>query len=90
MLEEVGFIHASQARQVQPVLDAFYADLDEVVLLHIDTDRLTSPWQLDDVPGSDQPFPHIYGPLDIQAVVKTTRLRRTAGGWALPAALAGH
>ncbi len=89
-LEEVGFIHASRGSQLELVLDAFYADLDEVVLLHIDTDRLTSPWRLDDVPGSDEPFPHIYGPLDIEAVIQTTRLRRAAAGWGLPTAVAGR
>ncbi len=86
-LEEVGFIHASRASQLELVLDAFYADLDELVLLHIDTERLTSPWRLDEVPGSDDPFPHIYGPLDIEAVIETTRLRRAAHGWSLPAGL---
>ncbi len=83
-LDEVGFIHASQASQLKPVLDAFYADLDELVLLHIDTDRLTSAWRLDDVPGSDEPFPHIYGPLDIAAVIETSHIRRSANSWTLP------
>ncbi len=83
-LDQVGFIHASQASQLVPVLNAFYADLDELVLLHIDTDRLASPWRLDGVPGSDEPFPHIYGPLDIDAVIEITTIRRQAEGWTLP------
>lgn len=89
-LAQVGFIHASRASQVSMILDAFYSDLDDLVLLHIDTDRLTSPWRLDDVPGADESFPHIYGPLEIGAVIQTTQLRRTATGWGLPAVLAGH
>jgi uncharacterized protein (DUF952 family) len=69
-LAEVGFIHCSQESQVAAVRERFYADVtDPVLLLTIDTDLLTSPWQLDDVPGEALPFPHIYGPLNIDAVV---------------------
>jgi uncharacterized protein (DUF952 family) len=69
-LDEVGFIHCAQAEQVDGVHDRFYSDLGEpLVLLAIDTDLLTSPWQLDDVPGQPLPFPHVYGPLDLDAVV---------------------
>ncbi|MET0928513.1 MAG: DUF952 domain-containing protein [Aeromicrobium sp.] len=69
-LAEVGFIHCSQAEQVAGVHERFYADVTEpLVLLTIDTDRLSVPWQLDDVPGQASPFPHIYGPLSVDAVV---------------------
>ena len=72
-LAEQGFIHCSQDFQVQGVRDDFYADVEEpLVLLTIDTDRLGVPWRLDDVPGSEHPFPHVYGPLDPAAVVEVT------------------
>ena len=68
-LAEVGFIHCAQADQVAGVHERFYADVAEpIVLLTIDTERLTSPWRLDDVPGAPSPFPHIYGPLNVDAV----------------------
>lgn len=69
-LDDVGFIHCSQASQVDGVHDRFYGGVAEpVVLLTIDTDLLTSQWQLDDVPGQEHPFPHVYGPIDVGAVV---------------------
>lgn len=69
-LADVGFIHCSQAEQVAGVHERFYADVaDPLVLLTIDTDRLSAPWQLDDVPGQPLPFPHVYGPLNLEAVV---------------------
>jgi NAD(P)-dependent dehydrogenase (short-subunit alcohol dehydrogenase family)/uncharacterized protein (DUF952 family) len=84
-LEEEGFIHCSQPQQVALVLDAVYADLEhDLLLLVIDTDLLASPWQLDDVPGADDPFPHIYGPLNASAVVDELVLRRTADGFVVP------
>lgn len=84
-LDEVGFIHCSQHDQVQDVLESIYADVDhDLTLLTIDTERLASPWQLDEVPGAARPFPHIYGPLNLDAVTEAAPLRRTAGGWSLP------
>ena len=69
-LADVGFIHCAQAEQVDGVYDRFYSDLrGPLVILAIDTDLLTSPWQLDDVPGEPLPFPHVYGPLDLDAIV---------------------
>ncbi|MGZ4438693.1 MAG: DUF952 domain-containing protein [Nocardioidaceae bacterium] len=74
-LAEEGFIHCSHESQVAGVRRAFYADVEEpVVVLTVDTARLTSPWQLDEVPGAAEPFPHVYGPLDLDAVVAVTPL----------------
>ena len=67
-LEQEGFIHASRREQVAGVWNAFYADaVEPLVLLTIDTDQLTSPWQVDPV-GNDT-FPHVYGPINATAVV---------------------
>ena len=67
-LEQQGFIHCSKEDQVEPVRSAFYDDLPDLLLLTIDTDLLDSPWQYDEVPGGEE-FPHIYGPLNVDAVV---------------------
>lgn len=70
-LSEEGFIHCSSAEQVETVRGAFYADVDSLLLLTIDTDLLTSPLRYDEVaPG--EVFPHVYGPLNLDAVVDAT------------------
>jgi glutathione S-transferase len=75
-LAQVGFIHCSQAEQVAGVHERFYRDVDEtLLLLTIDTDRLASPWQLDPVDGEPLPFPHVYGPLNLDAVVSAEPFR---------------
>ncbi len=74
-LEEEGFIHCSRADQVERVRRDYYADVDEpLVLLTIDTDRLTVPWREDPV-GTDT-YPHLYGPLAPSAVVRAQPLDR--------------
>jgi glutathione S-transferase len=70
-LTEQGFIHASTAAQLPGVLAGFYADLAEVALLVLDVDALAasgSPVRWDQVPGSDDPFPHVYGEIPSSVV----------------------
>jgi uncharacterized protein (DUF952 family) len=75
-LAEEGFIHASREDQWETVLETFYADHHgPLVLLEIDTDLLTSPWQEDQV--GDTTFPHVYGPINPSAVVGTHAIPAT-------------
>lgn len=62
-LEEEGFIHCSSAEQVQGVADRFYRGRTDVLLLVIDPSKVPSEIRTENL------FPHIYGPLPIEAVV---------------------
>jgi uncharacterized protein (DUF952 family) len=64
-----GFIHLSDREQVKWVGTRFYGDRSGLVLLQIDSDRLTSELRYDEVAG-DGTFPHLYGPLNLDAIVK--------------------
>ncbi len=74
-LAEEGFIHASHGDQWQGVRQAFYGGVTEpLVLLAIDPERLSAPL-VEEVPeGADRAFPHIYGPLNADAVVRAIPL----------------
>lgn len=77
-LAEEGFIHASQASQVTRTANKFYRDVPgELVLLVVDTGLLRAEVRYEEVPGAELPFPHIYGPLNVDAVVAAEPL--TAG-----------
>ena len=77
-LEEVGFLHASPADQWEDVRARYYADVRQpLVLLVIDTDKLTSPWRED--PVGDDTYPHILGPLNPSAVVEERPLTSLSG-----------
>ena len=74
-LEDVGFLHAAFADQVQGVADRYYAQVAEpVVLLVIDESRLTVPWRVDVAPDGHG-YPHVYGPLRPEAVVRVVPVR---------------
>ena len=70
-LTEVGFIHCSWQEQVPKTFERFYADAGEIVLLEIDPTRLNSPLRADAIPTGEL-FPHLYGPLPIEAVRSIT------------------
>ncbi len=63
-LEEEGFIHLSLAEQVDGTFERFYAGRTDVVRLGIDPARLVPEVKVE---GG---FPHLYGPLDLAAVVE--------------------
>ncbi len=74
-LEQVRFLHASFAGQWPAVHEAFYAGLDQpLVLLEIDAGLLGVPVVVEAPPGTDEKFPHIYGPLPVAAVVAVSPL----------------
>lgn len=79
-LEEQGFIHGGTTSQVAPVANMIYGDDDGLIVLVIDENKLRSELRYDDVHGWDSPFPHIYGPLNIDAVTETCALTRDADG----------
>ncbi len=69
-LAEEGFIHASQASQVARTANRFYRDVaGDLVLLVIDPRLLRAEVRYEDVPGAELPFPHVYGPLNVDAVI---------------------
>lgn len=68
-LDEQGFIHASDAHQVAGVANFVYRQDDGLVVLEIDVAKLRSEVRYEGVPGSGELFPHIYGPLNVDAVV---------------------
>jgi uncharacterized protein (DUF952 family) len=73
-LSEVGFIHCSLRDQLQPVAQFLYGrypDPDELVVLVIDGDRLAVPVRYEAMAPGGEEFPHIYGPLPVDAVVAT-------------------
>jgi uncharacterized protein (DUF952 family) len=74
-LAEEGFIHASQASQVARTANTYYRDVPgDLVLLVIDPARVGAEVRYEDVPGAELPFPHIYGPLNVDAVLAVVPL----------------
>lgn len=69
-----GFIHCSNADQLEGVLERYYQGATHLLKLTIDTDKLTSQLIYDWSPSTADTFPHIYGPININAVVLVEKI----------------
>ena len=98
--QQEGFIHCTAGKDMLiTVANRYFADLlDDLLVLQIDPSSLTSPLKFEPpIPppgavvspaGSDTTlFPHIYGPLNRDAIATIFALRRETGGlWQMPPA----
>jgi uncharacterized protein (DUF952 family) len=63
-----GFIHASTRGQVLRTANRFYHGQSDLVLLEIDAAKVKAEIRFEDLSGEGMLFPHIYGPLPVDAV----------------------
>jgi uncharacterized protein (DUF952 family) len=84
-----GFVHCSELRQVLQVANAVYARESDLVLLVIDTSRLAAPVAYENLEGGAERYPHVYGPVNVDAVVRAVPFdeRDERGEFRLPTSL---
>jgi uncharacterized protein (DUF952 family) len=68
-LSSEGFIHCSTEIQVKGVLERYFNGRTDLLKLVIDTDKLQAPLKFELAPSVNEEFPHIYGLLNIDAVI---------------------
>jgi uncharacterized protein (DUF952 family) len=73
-LKEEGFIHCSHENQVAGVLERYFSGKKDLVKLVIDTDLLTSRFVFEWSPSTEDTFPHVYGTINVDAVVGIVHL----------------
>ena len=84
-----GFVHCSTEDQVVKVADIRFRGQKGLVLLCIDTDKVTAEIRYENLEGGQELFPHIYGEINTDAVVRVAEFEPGAEGYfALPVTLA--
>lgn len=82
-LDREGFIHCSTGEQVLATAERLFAGRHDLLLLEIDPDEVEADIRYE--PADGQLFPHIYGPLDLAAVIGTHPLEpRRDGRFTIP------
>ena len=96
-LSTEGFLHCSKASQIVDVANTFYRGQQGLVLLVIDPSKLEAELKWEP-PAEPEPtharegdlFPHIYGPLNLDAVINIIPFKPTTDGdFFLPEILSG-
>lgn len=87
-LRSEGFIHCSTPAQVVQTANRYFRGQSGLVLLCIDSDRAQAEIRYEGVAGGEQ-FPHLYGPLNLDAVLQVLDFEPGLEGlFELPAAIA--
>jgi uncharacterized protein (DUF952 family) len=73
-LSSQGFIHCSTAEQVLQTAHRFYLGQPHLMLLCIEESLVKAPIQYENLEGGSEQFPHIYGALNLDAVLKVVDL----------------
>jgi uncharacterized protein (DUF952 family) len=90
-LDSEGFIHCSTAEQTVETANRYFHGRRDLVLLCIDESKTEAKVKFEAPAGVNDRragslFPHIYGPLNVSAVIRVVELAPNASGeFALPA-----
>jgi uncharacterized protein (DUF952 family) len=79
-LEDQGFIHCSLRHQLRGVAEFFYGDAGDLVVLVIDSARLKASVRYEAPDAGAEKYPHIYGPLPVNAVTGVIAVGRDSAG----------
>jgi Uncharacterized protein conserved in bacteria len=83
-----GFIHCSTPEQVLTPANALFRDVRGLVLLVLDENKIAAPVVYEDCYESGTAFPHVYGPINLDAVTDVLPFEPEADGtFRLPDAL---
>ena len=83
-----GFIHFSTPAQLLRTAGRFYAGRSDLLVLWVDPARLEPELRYEQPPASDpgaaELFPHLYGPLELEAVIEVSPLVLGPEGFQAP------
>lgn len=84
-LESEGFLHFTDLPElVEEVAHRYFEDVEPpMALLVVDVSRVGPELRWE---GDPHPYPHVYGPLNVDAVRDVRRMDRPAGRWRFPGA----
>lgn len=83
-LSTEGFIHLCTTEQLLGVIDRYYSDRTDLVVLDLDADLIGSEIRWEESPPNGT-FPHVYGPIATAAVKQVAPIPRGAdGSFAVP------
>jgi len=78
-LDSQGFIHCSTSKQIVKVANALFHAQKGLVLLYIAASKVQPKIRYESAGGKEL-YPHIYGPINIDAVIKVAHFEPARNG----------
>ena len=77
-IQSEGFIHASPKNQLTRIANKFYTKTIKPLILRVDKDKIAAnvKWE----PATGGLYPHIYGPLNVDAIVDVKKISLNNNG----------
>lgn len=79
--DQEGFIHCSLPSQVVETANRHARGRQDLVLLIIDPEKVNAPIRYENTTGGIEKFPHIYGKLNLDAVMGAFEFRPDENGY---------
>ena len=70
-----GYIHCCLSEQIESVLLNWFKGKHDLVILEINPGKLNSPIIYESLDSSLETFPHVYGPINLDAVVNEKSIK---------------
>jgi uncharacterized protein (DUF952 family) len=75
-LQTEGFIHCCTENQLAGVLQRYYQGVTGLKLLTINPALLSAGLVYENTVGGEEKFPHVYGPINMSAVIAITDIKQ--------------
>jgi uncharacterized protein (DUF952 family) len=80
-LDDVGFIHCTSPEQTIMIANRHFAQYENLILLMIDSGKVKPEVKFEaSLSGRGGIYPHIYGPLNVDAVYNVVALSKNENG----------
>jgi uncharacterized protein (DUF952 family) len=79
-LHTEGFIHCSTKDQFIRSANKHFKGESGIILLQIEVDKVKNKIKFENLSGGKEDFPHIYGPINIEAVTDVFELKANGHG----------
>ena len=80
MFDSEDFIHCSTTEQVVDTANKFFKDEPDLILLCINTKKVKGDIIYENLVGGEKMYPHIYAPLNTEAVERVIDFHTAADG----------
>lgn len=75
-LDVEKFIHCSTEEQILPTCNRHFKSHQALIVLKLAKEKISSKLIYELAPGVGEEFPHIYGPINLDAVVEIKKLEK--------------